>query len=170
MLVNAAGIIVRADAPNTSDADRQRILSVNLNGVFFMSRAAVRQMQTQGGGAIINFGSIWGDVGGAGHVAYCASKGAVHQVTRAMALDHARDGIRINAVLPGEVDTPMLRLGGRTTPATDAELARMADVDIPMGRLAQPEEIGHVVRFLASDAASYITGAMIPVDAGYTAR
>lgn len=170
VLVNAAGVIVRANAINTSDEDWARIMGVNLNGVFFMSRAAVRQMKAQGRGAIVNFGSIWGDVGGAGHVAYCATKGAVHQITRAMALDHARDGIRINAVLPGEVDTPMLRRGGRTTPATDAELARMADADIPMGRLAQPVEIGRVVRFLASDAASYITGAMIPVDAGYTAR
>ena len=170
VLVNAAGIIVRADAPNTSDADWARIMGVNVNGVFFMSRAAVRQMKAQGSGAIINFGSIWGHVGGAGHVAYCAAKGAVHQITRAMALDHARDGIRVNAVLPGEVDTPMLRRGGRATPATDEELAKMADADIPMGRLAQPAEIGRVVRFLASDAASYITGAMIPVDAGYTAR
>ncbi|MEZ4658706.1 MAG: SDR family oxidoreductase [Caldilineaceae bacterium] len=170
VLVNAAGIIVRADALNTSDEEWARLMGVNVNGVFFMSRAAVRQMKAQGRGAIINFGSIWGHVGGAGHVAYCAAKGAVHQITRAMALDHARDGIRINAVLPGEVDTPMLRRGGRATPATDAELAKMADADIPLGRLAQPAEIGRVVRFLASDAASYITGAMIPVDAGYTAR
>lgn len=170
VLVNCAGIIVRADALGTSDADWQRMFRVNVDGTFFMGRAAVRQMKAQGGGAIVNFGSIWGSVGGRGHVAYCASKGAVHQLTRAMALDHARDGIRINAVCPGEVDTPMLRRGGRTQPATDAELQAMADATIPMGRLAQPREIAQVVLFLASDAASYITGTLVPVDAGYTTQ
>jgi len=87
-----------------------------------------------------------------------------------MALDHARDGIRINAVAPGEVDTPMLRAAGRATPATDEELAAMAERTIPMARLARPEEIARVVVFLASDQASYMTGAIVPVDAGYTAR
>ncbi|MEZ4862060.1 MAG: SDR family oxidoreductase [Caldilineaceae bacterium] len=169
VLVNAAGTIVRADALHTSDEEWLRVLNVNTNGLFFLSRAAVRVMKAQGRGAIVNFGSIWGGVGGKGHVAYCASKGAVHQITRAMALDHARDGIRINAVCPGEVDTPMLRLAGRTEPLSDEAAQAMADAVIPMGRLAQPEEIARVVVFLASDAASYITGALVPVDAGYTA-
>jgi len=170
VLVNCAGIIVRANAPETSDEDWWRIFRVNTDGTFFMCRAAVTQMQQQGSGAIINFGSIWGSVGGRGHVAYCASKGAVHQITRAMALDHARDGIRINAVCPGEVDTPMLRRGGRSQPATDAELQAMADATIPVGRLAQPDEVARVALFLASDAASYMTGVLVPVDAGYTAQ
>lgn len=169
-LVNAAGIIVRADAPGTSDVDWQRMWAVNVNGPFFLCRAAIPIMQTQGSGAIVNFGSIWGAVGGRGHVAYCASKGAVHQLTRALALDHARDGIRVNAVLPGEVDTPMLRRGGRDAPVSDEQLAAMADATIPMGRLAQPDEVARVVCFLLSDAASYITGALLPVDAGYTAQ
>ncbi|MEZ4672730.1 MAG: SDR family oxidoreductase [Caldilineaceae bacterium] len=168
VLVNAAGTIVRADALNTSDEEWLRVMQVNTNGIFFLSRAAVRVMKAQGSGAIVNFGSIWGGVGGKGHVAYCASKGAVHQITRAMALDHARDGIRINAVCPGEVDTPMLRLAGRTEPLSDAAAQAMADAVIPMGRLAQPEEIARVVLFLASAEASYITGALVPVDAGYT--
>jgi NAD(P)-dependent dehydrogenase (short-subunit alcohol dehydrogenase family) len=167
VLVNAAGIIVRADAAGTTDEAWHKLMSVNVNGLFFMSRAAIGPMKKQGSGAIINFGSIWGGVGGTGHVAYCASKGAVHQITRAMALDHARDGIRINAVCPGEVDTPML-VSGRPKPPTREELQQMADRTIPMGRLAQPVEIARVVVFLASDAASYITGALIPVDAGYT--
>lgn len=170
VLVNCAGIIVRADAPGTSDADWQRMFRVNVDGTFFMGRAAVRQMKMQGCGAIVNFGSIWGSVGGRGHVAYCASKGAVHQITRAMALDHARDRIRVNAVCPGEVDTPMLRRGGRDQPATDEQLQSMADATIPMGRLAQPREIAQVVLFLASDAASYVTGTLVPVDAGYTTQ
>jgi len=168
ILVNAAGTIVRADALNTSDDEWLRVMNVNSNGLFFMSRAAVRVMKTQGHGAIVNFGSIWGGVGGKGHVAYCASKGAVHQITRAMALDHARDGIRINGVCPGEIDTPMLRLAGRTDRLSDEAIAQMADAVIPMGRLGQPEEVARVVLFLASDEASYITGALLPVDAGYT--
>ena len=169
VLVNAAGTIVRADAEGTSDDDWLRVINVNVSGTFYMCRAAIRSMKTSGGGAIVNFGSMWGDAGGRGHLAYCASKGAIHNLTRALALDHARDGIRVNAVCPGEVDTPMLRAGGRAAPVTDEYLVTMADSAIPMGRLAQPEEIGRVVVFLASAAASYMTGALVPVDAGVTA-
>jgi meso-butanediol dehydrogenase / (S,S)-butanediol dehydrogenase / diacetyl reductase len=169
VLVNAAGTIVRADALATTDEQWMRVLDVNLSGTFYLSRAAVRVMQAQRSGNIVNFGSIWGSVGGKGHVAYCASKGAIHQLTRAMALDHARDGIRINAVCPGEVDTPMLR-SARAAPVSDEWLRDMADRVVPMGRLAQPEEIARVVLFLASDDASYITGALVPVDAGYTTQ
>ena len=168
VLVNAAGIIVRADALNTSDEQWQRVMNVNVNGVFFMSRAAIGPMMTQGHGAIVNFGSIWGGVGAAGVVAYCASKGAVHQITRAMALDHVGDGIRVNAVCPGEVNTPMLA-SERSEPVTPELMQKVAD-SVPMGRLAEPVEIARVVLFLASDAASYMTGAMVNIDAGYTAR
>ena len=102
-------------------------------------------------------------------LAYCVTKGAVHQLTRAMALDHAEDGIRINAVAPGEVNTPMLAFGRSTVPS-DEDLAALAEATIPVKRLAEPEEIAKVVRFLASNEASYITGAIVPVDGGYTAR
>ena len=169
VLVNCAGVIHRANALGTSDAQWQEVMNINVNGVFYMSRAAVRQMRAQGKGAIVNFGSIWGDVGAAGVVAYCASKGAVHQITRAMALDHVEDGIRINAVCPGEVNTPMLAYG-RDKPPSAEELQRLADTTVPMRRLAEPIEIAKVVVFLASADASYMTGAMVPVDAGYTAR
>lgn len=168
ILINAAGIIVRADALSTSDEQWQRVMNVNVNGVFYLSRAVVAVMKAQGKGAIVNFGSIWGGVGAAGVVAYCTSKGAVHQLTRAMALDHVKDGIRINAVCPGEVNTPMLS-SERSEPVTEEILQRIAST-VPMGRLADPVEIARVVCFLASDDASYITGAMINVDAGYTAR
>jgi meso-butanediol dehydrogenase / (S,S)-butanediol dehydrogenase / diacetyl reductase len=168
-LVNAAGTIVRATALETSDAAWWSQFRVNVDGSFFMSRAAIEPMRRQGGGAIVNFGSIWGTVGGRGHAAYCAAKGAVHQLTKALALDHAGDGIRVNAVCPGEVDTPMLRRGGRERPVTDEELAALADAVIPLRRLAQPEEIARVVVFLLSDAASYMTGTLVPVDGGYTA-
>jgi NAD(P)-dependent dehydrogenase (short-subunit alcohol dehydrogenase family) len=100
--------------------------------------------------------------------AYCASKGAVHQITRAMALDHVKEGIRINAVCPGEVNTPMLT-SERSAPVTPEMMQALAD-SVPMGRLADPAEIARVVLFLASDAASYMTGAMVNVDAGFTAR
>ncbi|MEM7029288.1 MAG: SDR family NAD(P)-dependent oxidoreductase [Chloroflexota bacterium] len=169
VVVNCAGIIVRADARGTTDAEWQRVMNVNVNGVFYMSRAAIKPMRRQKQGAIINFGSIWGGIGSAGVVAYCASKGAVHQITRAMALDHVEEGIRINAVAPGEVNTPMLS-SARTTPLTEDDIQQLAETTIPMKRLAEPEEIAKVVLFLASDAASYMTGAIVPVDAGYTSR
>ena len=167
-VVNAAGIIVRASATETSDEDWARIMGVNVSGVFFMARAAARAMVTQGSGSIVNFGSIWGDVGAAGAAAYCASKGAVHNLTRAMALEHAQHGVRVNAVCPGEVNTPMLS-SERTEPVTAALLERLAQ-SVPMGRLAEPEEIARVVLFLSSDLASYMTGSLVTVDAGYTAR
>ena len=167
VLVNAAGIIVRAGGLETSDEAWHRIMGVNVSGTFFMCRAALRVMKAQGRGAIVNFGSIWGDLGSAGVAAYCASKGAVHNLTRALALDHANDGIRINAVCPGEVRTPMLQ-SERAEPVTQEMLARIA-ATVPMGRLAEPEEIANVVCFLASDEASYMTGAMVAVDAGYGA-
>ncbi len=169
VLVNCAGVILRADGARTDDAGWKRVMSVNVDGVFFMSRAAVPHMVDQQSGVIVNFGSIWGGIGAAGVVAYCASKGAVHQITRAMALDHATDGIRINAVAPGEVDTPMLS-SGRDMRPSDADLQQLADETIPMKRLADPDEIAQVVVFLASDDASYMTGAIVPVDAGFTAR
>jgi meso-butanediol dehydrogenase/(S,S)-butanediol dehydrogenase/diacetyl reductase len=169
VLVNAAGVIVRAPAYATSDADWRRIFAVNVDGVFFMCRAALSAMREQGAGTIVNFGSIWGEVGSAGHAAYAATKGAVHQLTRSMALEHARDGIRVNAVCPGEIRTPMLASGRANLPS-EAELVAMAEATIPMGRLGEPEEVARVVAFLASDEASYMTGAMIEVDAGYTAR
>jgi len=168
ILVNAAGIIVRADALGTSNEQWQRVMNVNVSGIFYLSRAAVAVMKSQGKGVIVNFGSIWGGVGAAGVVAYCASKGAVHQLTRAMALDHVKDGIRINAVCPGEVNTPMLA-SERSEPVTAEILQRIAST-VPMERLADPVEIARVVLFLASDDASYMTGAMVNVDAGYTAR
>ncbi len=168
VLVNAAGVIVRASGADTTDEQWAKIMGVNVSGTFFMCRAALRVMKPVGHGAIVNFGSIWGDLGSAGVAAYCASKGAVHNLTRALAMDHAADGIRINAVCPGEVNTPMLQ-SERTEAVTDQLLAQIA-ATVPMGRLADPEEIASVVCFLASDDASYMTGAMVSVDAGYGAR
>ena len=169
VLVNAAGIIQRGGTAETDAEAWHRTMAVNAGGTFHMSKATVRHMVPQGAGAIVNFGSISGTLGAGGGIAYCASKGAVHQLTRAMAMDHAIDGIRINAVAPGEVDTPMFS-SGRATPPTPEELQAVADAFVPMKRLAQPEEVAQVVVFLASEAASYMTGAIVPVDAGYTSR
>jgi NAD(P)-dependent dehydrogenase (short-subunit alcohol dehydrogenase family) len=169
VLVNAAGTIHRADASGTTDGDWDRVMAVNVNGSFFMSRAAISHMVPARSGAIVNFGSIWGDVGATGVTAYCVSKGAIHQLTRAMALDHATDGIRINAVAPGEVNTPMLA-SQRATAPSQADLDAMAQATIPVKRLAEPIEIAEMVLFLASDRASYMTGAIVHVDGGYTAR
>jgi len=143
-------------------------MNVNVTGLFFMSRAAIKVMKQQGSGSIVNFGSIWGGVGATGVIAYCASKGAVHQITKSMALEYVKDNIRINAVCPGEVNTPMLA-SERKDPVTPEMMQSLAD-SVPMGRLAEPEEIARVVLFLASDAASYMTGSLVDVDAGYTAR
>jgi NAD(P)-dependent dehydrogenase (short-subunit alcohol dehydrogenase family) len=169
VLVNAAGIIKRSDVIHTSDEAWRQIFGVNVDGIFFMCRAALPHMVERRRGVIVNFGSIWGDIGSAGVAAYCATKGAVHNLTRAMAMDHARDGIRILAVCPGEVDTPMLS-SERAAPPTRAFLDDLADRTIPVGRLAQPEEIARVVVFLASDEASYMTGSLVAVDGGFTAR
>lgn len=169
VLVNAAGTMARKKAVETEDAVWQRVTRVNLDGTFYMCRAALRQMQKQGGGAIVNFSSIWGLWAGANSAAYSASKGGVSVLTRALALDHGRDNIRVNAVLPGDVDTPLLRAGGRDRPLTDEDIARMGE-SIPIGRVARPEEIAKVVAFLASDEASYLTGVLLPVDGGYSAQ
>ena len=169
ILVNAAGIILRADALETNDDNWKRIMAVNVDGVFFMCRSAIRHMVNKKSGSIVNFGSIWGDVASSGVTAYCVTKGAVHQLTKSLALEHAEDGIRVNAVAPGEVNTPMIK-AGRDKPPTADELQELANATIPIKRLAEPEEIAEVVLFLASEKSSYMTGSIVPVDAGYTAR
>ena len=169
ILVNAAGIILRADALETNDDNWKRIMAVNVDGVFFMCRSALRHMVNANSGVIVNFGSIWGDVATSGAAAYCITKGAVHQLTKALALEHAENGIRVNAVAPGEVNTPMIK-SGRDKPPTADELQDLANRTIPIKRIAEPQEIAEVVLFLASERSSYMTGSIVPVDAGYTAR
>lgn len=169
ILVNAAGIIIRAPAHDTTDEDWRRIFSVNVDGVFFLSRAAATVMRHQRSGSIVNFGSIWGDLGNSGHAAYTATKGAVHQLTKSMALELADAGIRVNAVAPGEIRTPMLA-SGRDKPMSDSDLDALGAATVPIGRLGEPDEIAEVVAFLASDASSYMTGSIVVADAGYSAR
>jgi NAD(P)-dependent dehydrogenase (short-subunit alcohol dehydrogenase family) len=166
VLVNNAGILYTADALETSDEQWLDTMAVNVNALFYLSRAAVRHMQAAGKGAIVNVASEWGLNGEANHVAYCASKGAVIQITRCMALDHARDNIRVNSVCPGEIHTRMVdeilaKRGG--DPAKN--LQQLAS-GIPMRRLAHPSEVARCVHFLASDLASYVTGTHLSVDGG----
>jgi meso-butanediol dehydrogenase/(S,S)-butanediol dehydrogenase/diacetyl reductase len=169
VLINNAGIIYRGTVADCSDVEWDDIVAVNMTAVFRLSRAAVRRMRAQGGGTIVNIASDWGLVGGRNAFAYCASKGAVVQMTRAMAVDHAKDNIRVNCVCPGDVDTPMLASGIAKRGMTHEQGLKQLGGQVPLGRVARPEEIARAVVFLASDASSYMTGAMLAVDGGNTA-
>jgi len=167
-LVNAAGRIYRGNADQTGDEDWRISMATQVDGTFFMSRAAVRVMDN--GGSIVNFASTCGLVGANNLAAYCATKGAVVQLTRAMALECAADNICISSVCPGAVDTPML-MSGRGVGDTNKDDVYARNIsNIPQGRIPRPEEVADVVAFLCSDMSSHITGANIPVDGGYTAQ
>ncbi|MER8961751.1 SDR family NAD(P)-dependent oxidoreductase [Mesorhizobium sp. M0701] len=168
VLVNSAGIIRRGTVIETTDDDWHQTFDANVNGVFYFSRAAVKAMRRTGGGSIVNIASNVGLVGCSGLAAYCASKGAVVLLTRAMALDHAKEQISINSVCPGAVDTPML-VSAHTKPVSlDEVLQRNVDA-IPQGRVATPKEIASLTLYLASEAARHITGVALPIDGGVTA-
>jgi NAD(P)-dependent dehydrogenase (short-subunit alcohol dehydrogenase family) len=169
VLVNNAGIIHSGDAQSTTDEQWNETIAVNLTAAFRMSRAAIPAIRRQGGGSIVNIASDWALVGGRNAVAYCASKGGLMMMTKAMALDHAGENIRVNAVCPTEIMTPMLTGEFRAAGITDEEgLAALAET-IPMGRVGTPEEVARAVLFLASDQASFMTGVGLPVDGGMTA-
>lgn len=167
-LVNAAGVIIRGGAGDLTDDDWRDTLTINLDVPFYLSRAALPHLLKTGGN-IVNIASDWGIEGGEGAAAYCASKGGLVLLTRAMAKDHAGDGLRVNAVCPGDVDTPMLsREADQQGIDVDEYLAEAAAAS-PNGRIATPEDVAGLVLFLASDAASHMTGTVIPVDGGVTA-
>lgn len=166
VLINNAGVLAHGTAEETSDADWDRMMDVNLGAVFRLSRAALPALREQPGGTIVNVASDWALVGAQGAVAYAVSKAAVAQLTRCMALDHAAEGIRINAVCPGDTDTPMLAAG--LSGAERAEKLAAFGAAVPMGRVGTPEDVARVTAFLVSDAAGFMTGTLIPVDGGAT--
>jgi NAD(P)-dependent dehydrogenase (short-subunit alcohol dehydrogenase family) len=170
LLVNAAGIFTAEGS--VVDCDEQnwdRVLAVNLKAAFLTAKHAVPEMRKGGGGAIVNIASVYGFRGLPGECAYDASKGAVINLTRQMAMDFAREGIRVNAVCPSDCDTPLLEALFEPGVDPDTEKRRLGEA-IPMGRLAQPSDIAAAIAFLCSDDAAFITGVSLPVDGGYLAR
>ena len=171
VLVNCAGIALVRPVADTAFVDWRRVLAVNLDGVFLGTRAGVRSMRRSGGGSIVNVASVSGLKATGASSAYCASKAAVIMLTKAVAVECVQDGsgVRVNAVAPGGVKTP---LWGKTDGASSVVGTDLwnASSDAPIGkRLADPEEVARAILFLASAEASYITGSVLAIDAGYTA-
>jgi len=169
ILYNNAGINHFAQLADTEEPDWDRVMAVNVKSVFMCSKFAIPEMRASGGGSIINTGSAASLVGLRNLAVYTASKGAVLALTRNMALDYAKDGIRVNALCPGVTATEMTEKVIEADPDPAAARARFDRV-IPRGQMAAPAEIARVALFLASDESSYITGAAIPADGGYTAE
>jgi NAD(P)-dependent dehydrogenase (short-subunit alcohol dehydrogenase family) len=164
-LVNSAGILLRGNATDTSNDDWRVTMAINLDVPFFLSRAAIPYLR-KSAGSIVNLASYWGTNGGDRAVAYSSSKGGLILLSKAMARDHAGEGIRVNAICPGGVDTPMLAEAAADNNMDVDEFLNTVAEDSPNGRIATPEDIAALVLFLASDAASHITGTAVPIDGG----
>ena len=165
ILFNNAGIIRRADVVETTEAEWDRVMAVNAKSVFLMSKFAVPVMAVGGGGSIVNTASGWGLKGGGRAVSYCASKGAVVMMTRAMAIDHGPQDIRVNCVCPGDTDTAMLRDEARQLGESDEQFRSEAAAR-PLDRLGRPLDIANAVLYLVSDEAAWVTGTALIVDGG----
>jgi meso-butanediol dehydrogenase / (S,S)-butanediol dehydrogenase / diacetyl reductase len=165
VLMTAAGVLGFGSVVETEPEEWSRVIGVNLTGTYLCARSAIPRMIERGGGSIVTVSSSTGAHDAApGTAAYVASKGGVAMLTKAISVDHAKQGVRANAIAPGPTDTPML--GGVMTPQ---ELRAFGEA-MPIGRLAQPEELAAAALFLASDEASYVTGAVFAVDGGQTAK
>jgi NAD(P)-dependent dehydrogenase (short-subunit alcohol dehydrogenase family) len=165
ILFNNAGIIRRATVIDTTEEEWERVMAVNVKSIFLLGKYAVPAMTQSGGGAIVNTASGWGLVGGRNAVSYCASKGAVVNMTRAMALDHGAQNIRVNCVCPGDTDTPMLR--SEAQQLGESEEAFLAEAaDRPLQRIGRPEDIARAVLYLASEDSAFVTGTALVVDGG----
>jgi NAD(P)-dependent dehydrogenase (short-subunit alcohol dehydrogenase family) len=168
VVLNNAGAVIVATAEQTPDEDWHRLLAANLTGTFFVSRAALPLFRKSGGGTIINIGSILGLVARKQRAAYCAAKAGVTGLTKAMALDHAHENIRVNCICPSIVETDLGRESMARAGDLDAERQRRG-VEIPLGRLGKPEDVAQMAVYLASDESAWITGAALPLDGGLTA-
>ncbi|MBL8708529.1 MAG: glucose 1-dehydrogenase [Rhodospirillaceae bacterium] len=169
ILVNAAGIEIEKTIEETSLADWNRIFSINVTGTFLSSKYALPLLRKSGGGSIINFGSYDGFIADPGLAAYCATKGAVHALTKAMACDHGPEGIRVNAICPGYVDTPMLKNFFRDVGDIETLDAAVRNVH-PLRRYGTPDDVANLVNWLASDEARYASGQLWVLDGGLTAQ
>ena len=167
-LVNSAGILPRGNLEETDDERWRETLTINLDVPFFLSRAALPYL-LRSTGSIVNLASLWGLRAGPRALAYCASKGGLIQLTRAMAHDYAAAGLRVNAICPGGVDTPMLAAGAAESDLDLDDFLGEVAAASPNNRIADPEDIAALVLFLASDAARHITGTAIPIDGGLMA-
>jgi NAD(P)-dependent dehydrogenase (short-subunit alcohol dehydrogenase family) len=165
VLVNVAGIGATTTAPETPLEVWEDVFAVNARGTFLCCKHVIPTMVARGGGSIVNIASVAAMVGLRNRAAYCASKGAVVSLTRALAVDHVNDGIRVNVVCPGTVDSPWVR---RLVEETGESLAELTARQ-PLGRLGTPEEIAEAVAYLASDAARFVTGSVFVIDGGLTA-
>ena len=169
ILFNNAGISIRGTILELDEEDYDRLFAVNVKAVFLGCKEAIPVMKSQGGGVILNTASQLAIVGIEESVVYPATKGAVIQLTRCLALDHGRDGIRVNSLCPGPIDTPLSRLNREQSGDPEATL-RSRLSNIPMGRLGMPQEMANVAAFLCSDEASFVTGATVLADGGWTTR
>ncbi|NOD75873.1 MULTISPECIES: SDR family NAD(P)-dependent oxidoreductase [unclassified Ruegeria] len=166
IVINNAGVITRGSVTDTSDADWSLSLGVNVEAPFRICRAAIPIMAETGGGAIVNTASCWGLRPGPNHAVYCMTKAAIASLTQCMGMDHAHQGIRINAVCPNEVNTPMLRSGfERRGFDPDTAVAELGQT-VPLGRIAEPEDIADVIMFLVSDASRYVCGTLVEINGG----
>jgi NAD(P)-dependent dehydrogenase (short-subunit alcohol dehydrogenase family) len=166
IVINNAGIIRRGPITEATDDDYAASFAVNVEAPFRICRAAIPILAVAGGGAIVNVASCWGVHPGPNHPIYCMSKAAVASMTQCLGRDHAHQGIRINAVCPNEVDTPMLRSGFEARGMDPDTAIESLDASVPLGHIAQPQEIADVVVFLASKNARYICGTLVEVNGG----
>jgi len=169
-LVNNAGVVIYGEVPEFKEEDWDTVVDTNLKGQYLMSKYAIPSMRSRGGGAIVNLASVQALISQREVAAYASSKGGIVSLTKTLALDHAKDRIRVNSVLPGSVRTPMLRHAAELAPGDpDATVAQWGRLH-PRGTVIEPEEIANVVVFLLSDEASAVTGAPYIVDAGLSAQ